>query len=69
MRSLDELVERAEPGIDVVREGLSQATHPCELLDVDRAAGERAPVALQITDRLPMGAPAPRGWRAGREFT
>lgn len=55
-RALAELVDEREPGIALVRAWLAQATHPVELLRGERAAGEEALVALQITSRSPMGA-------------
>jgi hypothetical protein len=55
-RALAELVEQHEPGIALVRSWIAQAKHPVEPLQVDRAAGEQALVALQITSRSPMGA-------------
>jgi hypothetical protein len=55
-RTLDELVEKKEPGIDLVRTWARAAKNEVELLPGDRAEGERALVALQVTSRSPMGA-------------
>ncbi|MGE0430819.1 MAG: DUF2625 family protein [Planctomycetota bacterium] len=55
-RSLAELINTDEPGIDLVREWAAGAATPVELLPVERAAGERALERLQITSRSPMGA-------------
>lgn len=55
-RTLGRLVDTTEPGIDLVRGWIRTATNPVEVLDVDRAAGERSLVNLQITSRSPMGA-------------
>jgi len=55
-RGLDELVDRNQPGIDLVRGWIRAAKNPVEELRVDRADGERALVALQVTSRSPMGA-------------
>lgn len=56
MRSLDQLVNTEEPGLDLVREWLEQATNDVELLACDPADGERALLDLQVTTRSPMGA-------------
>ena len=56
MRTLDELIDKREPGIEVVREWIRTAKNPVEVLSVDRAAGEKALVGLQVTSRSPMGA-------------
>lgn len=56
IRTLEDLVDRVEPGIVQVREWIGKATNPVEVLPVDRAAGERALVALQVTSRSPLGA-------------
>jgi hypothetical protein len=57
-RTLEQLVDTQEPGIDQVRDWIRTATNPVEVLAVDRAAGERSLVNLQITSRSPMGAVA-----------
>jgi hypothetical protein len=55
-RSLEELVDKRQPGIALVREWIRVAKNPVEVLPVNRADGERALVALQVTSRSPMGA-------------
>src|SRR5947208_16506614 len=55
-RRLDELIDKKEPGIELVRSWIRAATNPVEELRVERADGERALVALQVTSRSPMGA-------------
>jgi hypothetical protein len=64
------LINTEEPGITLVRSWIAEAKNPVEVLPVERSAGERALVALQITSRSPMGAIAletgglliDRGW-------
>jgi hypothetical protein len=56
LRHLDELVDRKDPGIELVRQWIRGAKNPVEELKVERAAGERALVGLQVTSRSPMGA-------------
>lgn len=58
VRGLDELVDRKEPGIELVRGWIRGAKNQVEELKVERAAGERALVGLQVTSRSPMGAVA-----------
>jgi hypothetical protein len=58
IRNLDELVDKKEPGIELVRGWIRGAKNPVEELSVERAAGERALLALQVTSRSPMGAVA-----------
>lgn len=55
-RTLEELIDTAEPGIELVRQWLQSATNPVELLDVDAETGRRTLLALQVTSRSPMGA-------------
>jgi hypothetical protein len=55
-RGLDELINKKEPGIELVRGWIRAAKNPVEVLSVERAAGERALLALQVTSRSPMGA-------------
>ncbi len=55
-RPLSQLIEIAEPGIRLVHEWMREATNPVEELPGERAAGERALLALQVTSRSPMGA-------------
>ncbi len=56
VRTLEELISRDEPGMALVRGWIAEAKNHVEVLDVERAAGERALVALQVTTRSPMGA-------------
>lgn len=56
MRTLEELVDRADPGIAVVREWIGAARRHVEELPCERADGERALLALQVTTRSPLGA-------------
>jgi hypothetical protein len=56
MRTLEQLIDRAEPGIVQVHEWIAKATNAVEVLPADRAAGERALLALQVTSRSPLGA-------------
>lgn len=55
-RGLQELVDKKQPGIELVRGWIRAAKNPVEELRVERADGERALVALQVTSRSPMGA-------------
>ena len=56
VRSLDELIDRKQPGIELVRSWIRAAKNPVEELKAERSAGERALVGLQVTSRSPMGA-------------
>jgi hypothetical protein len=56
MRTLTELIDNKEPGIEVVREWIRKTKTHVEVLNVDRTAGEKALLALQVTSRSPMGA-------------
>lgn len=56
MRTLEQLIDRTEPGIVQVRDWIAKATNAVEVLPADRAAGERALLALQVTSRSPLGA-------------
>lgn len=56
MRELQQLVDTAEPGIALVREWIKAGSNPVDVLSVERAAGETALLALQVTSRSPMGA-------------
>ncbi|HET7843160.1 MAG TPA: DUF2625 family protein [Xanthomonadales bacterium] len=55
-RSRSELVDTDDPGIVQIHEWAARATNPVELLPANRAAGERALLALQVTSRSPLGA-------------
>jgi Protein of unknown function DUF2625 len=69
-RSLSELVNLSEPGIELVRQWMMSAANAIELLPCERRAGEETLSALQVTTRSPMGAIAyetggilvDRGW-------
>lgn len=56
MRTLEELIDKKEPGIEVVRGWIRMAKSHVEVLSVERAAGEKAILGLQVTSRSPMGA-------------
>jgi hypothetical protein len=56
VRTLEQLIDSEEPGIALVRSWIAGAKNPTETLPVERSAGERSLVALQITSRSPMGA-------------
>lgn len=56
MRTIEELVDRAEPAIRLVHEWIAEAANTVEELPCDRALGERNLLALQVTTRSPMGA-------------
>lgn len=56
MRILNELIDKKEPGIEVVREWIRKTKTQVEVLSVERTAGEKALLALQVTSRSPMGA-------------
>lgn len=56
MKSLDELVNTDEPGLALVREWMSTAVNPVEMLPCHPLDGERTLLELQITTRSPMGA-------------
>ena len=56
MRALHELINETEPGMALVRDWLSAARNPVELLPGDPARGDATLLALQVTTRSPMGA-------------
>ncbi|MEM9860102.1 MAG: DUF2625 family protein [Myxococcota bacterium] len=56
MRTLDELIDAREPGIELVRSWMAEARRPAELLACARADGAASLVQLQISTRSPMGA-------------
>lgn len=55
-KTLEQLVDLDEPGMELVREWIQGAKNRVTLLDVDPAAGRRTLLALQVTSRSPMGA-------------
>jgi len=57
-RTLEQLLNLDDPGITLVRAWISATGNSVEELPVERASGERALVALQVTSRSPMGAVA-----------
>lgn len=56
MRDLRELVNDAEDAIDLVQEWARSSPRPVEILPVDREAGKKTLLALQITTRSVLGA-------------
>ncbi|MEM9191844.1 MAG: DUF2625 family protein, partial [Myxococcota bacterium] len=56
MKTLDELIDHAEPGLPVVCEWVAQARNDAVILPCDPAAGDRTLLDLQVTTRSPMGA-------------
>jgi hypothetical protein len=56
MRPLSELINDAEPGWPLVEQWIGSAEIDVEVLPADRAAGEAALFAAQVTTRSPMGA-------------
>jgi hypothetical protein len=56
MRSLAELIDRNEPAWPLVQQWIADASVPVEVLPADRAAGDAALHATQVTTRSPMGA-------------
>ena len=55
MRNLEELVDRCDPAIPLVREWLARSSRPVELLPPSKRSGDVL-VSLQATTRSPMGA-------------
>src|SRR5439155_11640145 len=56
MRPLHELINDNEPAWPLVEQWIGEAVVPVEVLPADRAAGEAALYATQVTTRSPMGA-------------
>jgi uncharacterized protein DUF2625 len=56
MRLLEDLINTAEPGLELVQEWAREGTNPVEFLPRDLESSERALLALQVTTRSPMGA-------------
>jgi hypothetical protein len=56
MRALSELIDREEPAWPLVQRWVGEASVPVEVLAADRAAGDAALRATQVTTRSPMGA-------------
>lgn len=56
MRPIEALINTDDPGIEVVKAWVKQATQPVEILPAESEAGRRSILALQVTTRSPMGA-------------
>lgn len=56
VKDVTSLINTDDPGVDLVREWIADAENQVQELPVERAAGERALYALQVTSRSPMGA-------------
>src|SRR5262245_4754444 len=56
MRTLSELIDRKEPAWPLVQQWIADASVPVEVLPAERAAGDAALHATQVTTRSPMGA-------------
>jgi hypothetical protein len=57
MRPLEELIDRSEPGIELVKSWVASATVECQILERSDKADE-ALLNLQVTTRSPLGAVA-----------
>jgi hypothetical protein len=55
-RTIEELVDLEEPGMELIREWITEATNSVTVLDCDHESGRRSLLALQVTSRSPMGA-------------
>lgn len=55
MRSLEELIDLADPSFPLIEEWVDDASSDVTLLPVDRAAAEETLLALQVTTRSAMG--------------
>ena len=56
MRTLEELINKEEPGWDLVEEWMQEATNPYEVLPRDAKRAEAELLNAQVTTRSPMGA-------------
>ena len=56
MKSLPELINEDEPGWEIVRSWVDEATNPVEVLNCSKQAGEKTLYECQVTTRSPMGA-------------
>jgi len=56
LKSLDELVNKEEPGWDLVKEWIAEATNPIEILEKDTLRAKNSLIQTQVTTRSPMGA-------------
>lgn len=55
-RSVDELINKEEPGWDLVKEWISNAKNKVEILPCDSLKAQDALYKIQVTTRSPMGA-------------
>jgi len=58
LRSLDDLLERADPMWPIIQEWIATSPHEVETLPVERARAETTLLTLQVTTRSPLGAMA-----------
>lgn len=58
MRTIEELIELADPALPLLREWFDAATNAVHVLPTTREAGEQTLLTLQVTTRSPMGAVA-----------
>jgi len=56
MHSLDELINRADPGWTLVKQWIDSAKNKVEILPVDTVKAKDALYKIQVTTRSPMGA-------------
>jgi hypothetical protein len=56
MRSVDELVNKTDPGWTLVKDWIKSAKNKVEILPVDQAKAKDALYKTQVTTRSPMGA-------------
>src|SRR5688500_3330482 len=56
MRTVSELINKQEPGWELVTEWMKQATNKVEVLPKDSKRAEQALYETQVTTRSPMGA-------------
>ncbi|HMY02112.1 MAG TPA: DUF2625 family protein [Candidatus Obscuribacter sp.] len=56
LRSLEELINRQEPGWALVQEWMAEAKNHVEVLPADDQARQQALLQIQVTTRSPMGA-------------
>ena len=56
MRTLEELINKEEPGWDLVQEWMPEATNPYDVLPRDAKRAEAELLNAQVTTRSPMGA-------------
>ncbi|WP_318344349.1 DUF2625 domain-containing protein [Flagellimonas baculiformis] len=56
LKSFEELINKKEPGWDIVKEWIDEATNPIEILEKDTIRAKNALLQTQVTTRSPMGA-------------